>query len=493
MPQSHFTAPRGFEFAPRSIFLEGRFGRLFRNLPSFEPDDDALHALAESMRESEDDKGAPSGSYDPSQTQADGESDGDIPAGYTYLGQFIDHDITFDPVSSLQRQNDPDALRDFRTPRFDLDSLYGAGPNNDPFMYDPGIDSGRTALLVGHNSGGELDLPRNVLGPAPNGDPRGRALIGDPRNDENIIVGQLHLLFLRFHNKLIEVVREEQPSLAVDDLFEEVQRRVRWHYQWIVVHDFLRRIVGDSVIDDILVDEPFTVAGGEARTRRVDLKFYRWQRQPFMPVEFSVAAYRFGHSMIRDDYKINHAVPELPIFSPDPDAGALEDFRGFRPLPPGWTIDWQFFFETGDGGRLQRARKIDSKLSIPTFTLPGEPPELAELAFRNLRRGKRLGLPTGQRVALAMGIEPLGEDVLGADAISPEFAGQAPLWFYILKEAEMGGGNSLGPVGGRIVAEVLLGLLKGDPLSYINVVPNWAPELGVDGGFGMPDLVRFVG
>jgi hypothetical protein len=493
MPQQHSTAPRGSEFAPRSIFLEGRFGRLFRNLPSFEPADDALHALAETMREPEDDEGAPPSQYDPSQPRPEDEGDGDIPAGYTYLGQFIDHDVTFDPVSSLQRQNDPDGLQNFRTPRFDLDSLYGAGPNNNPYMYDPSADSGRTTLLVGHNAAGDRDLPRNVLDPAANGDPQGRALIGDPRNDENIIVGQLHLLFLRFHNKMVDLVRQEEPSLDNDILFQEAQRRVRWHYQWIVVNDFLRRVVGDAVIDDILTPEPFASAGGTQRRRRVDLRLYHWQRQPFMPVEFSVAAYRFGHSMIRDDYRINDTVPQLPIFSPNPDAGALEDFRGFRPLPAGWTIDWQFFFETGDGARLQHARKIDTKLSIPTFTLPGfDGPPLSELAFRNLLRGKRLGLPTGQRVSLAMGIEPLDDAVLGTPAISPEFSGQAPLWFYILKEAEVAGGNSLGAVGGRIVAEVLLGLLKGDPFSFVNVEPNWTPELAVDGNFKVPDLLRFV-
>jgi hypothetical protein len=493
MPQLHATAPRGFEFAPKSVFLEGRFGRLFRNLPSFEPDDDALHALADSMREPEDDKPPSSGPYDPSQPRPDDEGDGDIPAGYTYLGQFIDHDITFDPVSSLQRQNDPDGLKDFRTPRFDLDSLYGAGPNNDPFMYDPDVDDGRTALLVGRNSAGDADLPRNVLGPEQNGDPRGRAMIGDPRNDENIIVGQLQLLFLRFHNKVLDAVKQEQPALDPGELFEEAQRLVRWHYQWIVVHDFLRRIVGDVVINNMLIDsDAYASPVGDQHRRRIDLKFYRWQREPFMPVEFSVAAYRFGHSMIRDDYSINDAVVNLPLFSPDPNAGALEDFRGFRPLPPGWTIDWQFFFETGDGTRLQHARKIDTKLSIPTFTLPDQPPDLAELALRNLRRGKALGLPTGQRVARAMGIDPLDDGVLGTVDVSPEFAGQAPLWFYILKEAEVAGGNSLGAVGGRIVAEVLLGLLKGDPFSFVNVEANWVPDLVEGGVFTMADLVRFV-
>ncbi len=491
MPQHHLTRPRGADVAPRSVFLAGRFGRLFRNLPAFDPPLDAagepLRALAESMREAAA-QPQPQDQWQPTREE---DADSTIPAGYTYLGQFIDHDITFDPVSSLQRQNDPDGLHNFRTPRFDLDSLYGDGPNNDPFMYEPDVDDGRTTMLLGRNENGEADLPRNVLPPAANGDPRGRALIGDPRNDENIIVGQLQMLFLRFHNKVVELVRSQQPTLARDDLFEEAQRVVRWHYQWLVVHDFLERVAGADVVGNILAPKGYRVAGADASLRRVTLEFYRWQREPFMPVEFSVGAYRFGHSMIRPAYKINDDIRELPIFADRPDPGRFEAFHGFRPLPPNWTVDWQFFFETGDGSRLQMARKIDAKLAAPTFTLPGLDP--AELAFRNLRRASRLGLPSGQRVARAMGIEPLDDGQLGITEISAVFAGNAPLWFYVLKEAELLGGGGLGPVGGRIVAEVLLGLLKGDPLSYLNVEPNWTPNLAAaDDDFKMPDLIRLA-
>jgi hypothetical protein len=488
MPQRHISHPRGSDLAPRSIFLEGRFGRMFRTIPSFEPIDGHLVTLSERMREE------PTAEQPGGWQGAGAPLDGEIPAGYTYLGQFIDHDITFDPVSSLQRQNDPDGLQNFRTPRFDLDSLYGAGPNNHPFMYDPDVDGGRTTFLIGRNEAGDDDLPRNVLDPRAQGHPRGRALIGDPRNDENVIVSQLHLVFLKFHNRVVAKVRDEQPGLAPDLLFEEAQRVVRWHYQWVVVHDFLDQLVGTSVIEDILQSSAYDAPGqDDVPLREVRLRFFRWQRQPFMPVEFSVAVYRFGHSMIRPTYRINPTVPELPIFTPSATPDPLEDFRGFRPLPAQWTIDWSFFFDLDQGDNLQRARRIDRFLSPPTFRLPGFPEEAAGLALRNLRRATALGLPSGQRVARAMCLEPLSDEDLGIVDISPEFVGNAPLWLYVLREADLiGGGSRLGPVGGRIVAEVLLGLLKGDPLSFLNVEPCWTPELGENGAFKMPQLIRFA-
>src|SRR5205809_988902 len=117
---------RGAEAVRRSRSFEGRFGRIFRDLPpaEFKPAD--LLALAESMLEPADASPA-AGAEAPGQ-------DSWLAAGYTYLGQFIDHDITFDPASSLQRDNDPDSLVDYRTPRFDLDSVYGRGPLDQPYL-----------------------------------------------------------------------------------------------------------------------------------------------------------------------------------------------------------------------------------------------------------------------------------------------------------------------------------------------------------------------
>jgi hypothetical protein len=507
----HGRVPRGLESVPRSPSFEGRFGRLFRNLPPFDPDDQDLLDLAASIVENdvdvEGDANAPS-------------NNARISAGFTYLGQFIDHDLTFDPTSKLHRDNDPDGLRDFRTPRFDLDSLYGRGPDDSPFLYEA---DGFRFLIDTH--GGEKDLPRNSIG---------RALIGDPRNDENLIVSQLHLAFLKYHNR---VVAELPPSANSAALFEDAGTLVRWHYQWIVLHDFLEKIVGREVINDILKREPYHVpgAGGTKPFRwRADLKFFHWKQQPFMPVEFSGAAYRFGHSMVRRDYVLNEATAangkEVPIFDPahpnDPNAN---DLRGFRARPANRQIEWfRFFRFPGKEKELQPARAIDTLLVFGLGSLPSSiATNPSSLPARNLLRGKALGLPSGQAVARAMGLPerliirsdnpehrfqvgtgyklPNGEPDPSVPPESPKkahleqtFGQETPLWYYILKEAELiGNGETLGPVGGRIVAEVFIGLLTGDSLSYLNMAPQWEPKAGqfgcpADGKFTMADLLWHV-
>jgi hypothetical protein len=462
MRRFHGHDTRGIDAVPEGPFFEGRFGRMFRGALRVEQSRDFLIGLADGMR-----------SQDRDENPA-------IPAGFTYLGQFVDHDITFDPTSSLQRFDDPEGLVNFRTPRFDLDSLYGRGPSDDPFLYDQEFENGQSKLLIGPvleddletvASPAEDDLPRNR---------QGRALIGDPRNDENIFISQLQLTFIKFHNKIVDRVKAEE-GLEGGDLFKVAQRITRWHYQWVVVHDFLRRIVGEELIGQLLRPD-------DDGTPEVRLRFYHPKYRPFMPLEFSVGAYRYGHSQVRGQYVINTTVPRLPIFTPGPlGTERRRDFRGFRPLPPRWTIGWPFFFELDDEPP-QASFKIDTKLAGPLFELPGEEgDDNKSLARRNLLRGWRLKLPNGQAVARAMGERPLSRDELG-------FREPAPLWFYVLKEAELReNGDRLGPVGGRIVAETFLGLLKGDPLSFLNE-PNWRPTLpaATEGEFTMADLIRFT-
>jgi hypothetical protein len=463
-----------------------------------------------------------------------------LPAGYTYFGQFVDHDITFDPVSSLHRQNDPDALVDFRTPRFDLDSVYGKGPADDPFAYEDGLK-----LLEGNplGPGDRRDLPRAT---------NGRAIIGDPRNDENKIVSQLQATFLRLHNRVLDWVAENEPSLAAtpDNHFKRAQQIVRWHYQWVVIQDFLRRIIGDDpstpdqgMVADILRPEAYQTGGGEELAIRPRLLFYHWRRQPYIPVEFSVAAYRYGHSMARPSYHINQFLfenrpePEdvpglvgvsaqrIPFFTQSD--GPRDSMNGFAPIPEQWGVDWSFLLSLGKEPNLpQPSYKIDTSLVHPLGALPdrvakaeslvpGFPPQIAQsLAFRNLLRGLRLGLPGGEHVARAMGVAPDPRIRIDADTLKTatdsfgitqqqvddtvaDLTGKTPLWYYILKEGELREGAHLGPVGGRIVAEVLIGLLSGDPLSYLSVQPDWAPFLprrdgSAEGSYTLADLVAFA-
>lgn len=463
--RGHGYEQRGLAYLPVSQLFEGRFGRMFRLCP-FVPTAERIAEIAAVMTEGDD--GTSSTLDNPA-----------IPSGYTYLGQFIDHDLTFDPVSSLDRSNDPDALTNFRSPRFDLDSVYGRGPTDDAFMYDkrPGRED---KLLIGEHDN-EEDLPRNS---------QDTALIGDPRNDENTFVSQLQLTMLKFHNAVVDRVRADASMRrGSETVFEAAQRLVRWHYQWVVVHDFLRRTVGQPMLDSVL-DETGPVPV-------VSLRHYHPRSAtPFMPVEFSVAAYRFGHSQIRGGYALNslvRAATFLPGSTSDP-ALALRQFGGFRILPPEWTIEWKRFFEVdgaGDGA-LQPSRLIDAKLANPLANLPveigGNRPSLID---RNLTRGARLALPSGQDVAAAMGEAALSDTDLGLPG-----GGPAPLWFYILREAAVqAGGQHLGAVGGRIVAEVFLGILAKDPSSYLRNDPTWRPTLPskVAGEFTMGDLITVSG
>jgi hypothetical protein len=474
-------ASRGLERVDEATDDRGRFGRLFPDLPPFLPKPATLEALAASMFPGPP---APAPGPSPGPSTAFGPrspapvaalepgENPDIPAGYTYLGQFVDHDVTYDPLSSLQRQNDPAALRSFRTPRFDLDPLYASGPIPSAYLYD---QTDPVKLLVGRNTGRALepeDLPRNF---------QGRAVVPDPRNDVHFILTHLHLAFVRFHNAVVDHLRAQQPPPT--DLFTEAQRLTRWHYQWVVVEEYLRKLVAPDVLDDVLHVDARTGA------RSVRTRFYRWVGQPFIPVEFSVAAFRFGHSQVRARYFLNSRMQPLHILLPSADADPLLHLGGFRPLPRGFAIDWSLFFPIG-GSTPQLSRRIDTNLAGPFVQLPVfVDAQQRSLALLNLLRGRALGLPAGQAVAEAMGTSRSNRE-LGLPA------GKTPLWFWLLKESEVvEEGKRLGPTSGRIVAEVLLGMLAGDPSSFLHASPPWTPTLPAaqPGQFTIVDLLRFAG
>lgn len=439
-------------YAPAGSFaVSGRFGRMFPAAPClqhFHPGPEALGAVDGPMD---------GGLTPPDDTSQDNTR---IKAGYTFLGQFIDHDITLDATSILERQIDVDATHNFRTPALELDSLYGRGPDMQPYLYEP--DGMR--FMLSEDAG---DLPRNR---------HGRALIGDHRNDENLIISQLHLLFLKFHNRVVE--SQTDPDASAGERFLEAQTIVRRHYQWIVLHDFLERTIGKAVVDALRAHNPFTYAPD------VD---------PFIPVEFSVAAFRFGHSQARSGYALREGVGGLLFPAPGTPAGA-PDMRGFKPVPPERAIDWAFFF--GGEPQAQAGMMIDTKIATPMLNLPDGvvPGAPRSVATRNLQRGIDARLPSGQVAAEVMlpPAERLNNDQIWSAAGGH---GPAPLWYYILREAEvMTGGTHLAGVGAQIVGRTFLALLTHDPASYLHAAPHWTPTLprADSNTFTMVDLINFT-
>jgi hypothetical protein len=499
-------------------------------------------------------------------------ADSDIPPIYTYWSQFIDHeltartdrdtavsDITVDApdLEPAGRRKVETGLLNRRTPALELDALYGDGP--------PGRHGDKARRAAGRNlrlarklrDGAKMRIgTAEVTDRAETGEPRGpvpppandldrdlprigpllasgvvhedefpedlrersnfqqRAFIGDPRNDENLVVAQFHLALLRFHNAVVDWLRfrdfhEEDRDQR--ELFEDARKIARWTFQWLVVNDFLKRLLRQDVVERVLKDD--------AKLYR---KEFRKTREPFMPVEFSVVASRFGHSLIRNGYDHNRNFGAKPDGSrPGFVAGgaSLVNFFQFtgkssRPfvdpaqtlpqtqtLPHNWIIEWDRFDGSSPGaGRV--ARKIDTNLSATLGDLPNEgnaPADapfkelLKQLARRNLRRGYQLSLPTGQAVARALGVQPLSRDELGRNSNDKtrqalEQGGlfeRTPLWFYVLKEAEVReGGERLGEVGSRLVAETFVGVLLADPESYLAKDPSWDPSKRTPGSGG---------
>lgn len=480
----HGFSPRKGENQPLSEFAQiGKFGRMFPSLRPLSASVESLTELGQAMLDNN--------------TEDSAGDNVSVPAGYTYLGQFIDHDITLDTTALQEILVDPLAVRNFRTPMLDLDSLYGSGPEVQPYLYDLADPE---LFLIGLTNespgGGDPDVPTKLPNDLPRV-PSTLAVIGDPRNDENLIVAQLHLAFLKFHNKIVKGIRDEsikQESPLRKSPFEEARDLVIWHYQWIVLHDFLPRIIDNEQLNLVLK---------EGR------RFYRFKEEPFIPVEFSVAAYRLGHSMIRAVYDYNRVFTPLPggatpatlelLFMFTAKSGNLGDFANI-PIPSDWIIDWRRFFELDPDVPVNPSRKLDPFLADPLKNLPNVP-EPSSLAVRNLRRGSSLGLPPGQSIARRMGFKPLTSDEIaqgpdGVVAKKHKFDIETPLWYYILKEAQIqGGGKHLGQVGSRIIAEVFVGLLEADSSSFLVRKPDWKPTLPAQqpGTFTMVDLLNFVG
>jgi hypothetical protein len=431
----------------------GKYGRMFPGLPSPKNDEAILLTLGRS------------GSYmdaDAAPREQEAGSDNPrVPAGFTFIGQLIAHDITADR-SLLQHHARLQELRNFRTPRLDLEALYSAGPAGSPYIYD--LDDADKFLLGINDVGALNDLPRNR---------QGRAILGDARDDVHLIISQLHLAFLKFHNAVVDHLRTQGVESA--HVFGEAQRLVRWHYQWIVAHEFLPLTVGEELVQDILSS---------------GLKYYSYEHGAYIPVEFADAAYRYGHSQVRHIYRLNDSGAQGQVFP---------DCQGTCPVSHDRAIDWACFFNVDASRPPQASKRIDTRLAHSLIDLPEsvvgttEIPEESSLAYRDLIRGEGLELPSGEAIARVMGVAPLTLEEVGLHQLG--WKSETPLWYYILREAEVRySGERMGEVGGRIVAEVLLGLIDNDPTSYLNVESEWRPTLPAarPGDFTIVDLLRFA-
>ena len=414
---------------------------MFDDLPPLKVDERALHAL-----------GGPGGPC-----AAEDEADGLVAAVWPFFGQFIAHDITADR-SPLGHRADPDQIRNFRTPRANLECVYGSGPVGSPYLYrhdDP------AKLLLGT---GSQDVPRNQ---------EGTALVGDPRNDVHLFMSQLQVAVIGMHNRLVDRLRADgEPEPGV---FEQARRAATWHYQHVIAREFIPSLIGAGLAAELM----------DGADRR-----YRTDGAAYIPFEFADAAYRYGHSQIRQRYQVN------PDFGPCP---VFPDLLGFGPVSAEHTVDWALQIDIPGRAPAQRAKKIDGRLPASLISLPtaisGEQPgaDYSSLATRDLQRGQAVGLPSGEAISRALGVEPLTAEEVGL--AEHGWQDETPLWLYILKEASArADGDRLGPVGGRIVGDVLVGIVEADPESFLAVDPDWTPTLPAHepGRFGLADIVAPV-
>ena len=432
---------------------DDRFGRLFPKLsPAYIP----IHTLEAIGR-----KGGP----------MDGKSKNDrtdtVPVGMVFFGQFVDHDITLDASTTFDSVvDDPGEIANVRTPTLDLDCIYGVGPEAQPYLYEQAGAFAGAKLLTGSDNPGQAGERDHDLLRSPNG----RAMIGDPRNDENRIISQLQLAIIRFHNHVCDTLHAEN-GFEGEELYEHAREETTWHYQWAVVNDFLAAMCGRPVVERILGCGRAHYCGDT----------------PFIPIEFSVAAYRFGHSMIPMEIQVQKGKSSLELF------GAILG-GGFDALgTPDGVVDWHELLFTPANRQVERAQKLDLLLAGDLLDLPFITNAENSLATRNLLRGNAFLLPGGEKVAEAIGCDPKWTAKVKkriaklSDAVDGSLSEHGvPLWLWILAEAEVIGreesdgstkeGEALGPVGATIVAETIIGLLENDDHSYLGSNRNWSPR-----------------
>lgn len=423
-----------------------------------------------------------------------------IPAGYTYFAQFVDHDVSFTTVKSFGSKVS-DRITKARDVRLDLDMLYGGGPEESPDLYESsGVDAGvklRVGKIIQGTPPPHVDLLR-----VQEGEKWTAAVLVDDRDDDNLIVAQIHSAFIAFHNRMVDELR---PTTAATDLFDTAVRRTRWHYQWLVLWDLLPRLCGG--VGEILAALGIASVG---QAPKPPLKYYGAERGAYVPVEFSHAAYRFGHSMVRSSYFLNstndgplpqNRVPIVPYAHENP----MESLLGGHAVPAGWGLGWHFFFPfTFKPSRAERitptspanmvqldgpqqSHRIDHEIVHRLKEIPTGPGSTIPLIRLDLKADAGGEVATGQQVAEMMGVASLTEEQLKSSGMSDgktvevpaALLVDTPLTYYILKEAELEPkGLHLGPVGRRILIETFVGLLWNDRDSLLHNDPAWRPYAG---------------
>jgi hypothetical protein len=422
--------------------------------------------------------------------------------GYTYFGQFIGHDLTYDATHLAGPYAEPEKTPNFRTATFDLDHVYAGGPVGSPYLYEgeAGAETFKIGLTV--PSGYRRDLPIA----------HGHLLVGDlqdTRNVDNLLLRQLHVLFLKFHNEAIRQLQSNpemkgvRDSLGQGSLFEQARRLVCWHYQWIIRHDYLPRILHNDVWQ------------------------YEQRRPPIapdkefrVPIEFALAAFRFGHSMVRNAYRLNCRHKRVLI------GELMELGQKPEPISDDDLVEWGTFFDgLPTSGPPASSSFIDTSVSLAMHGLSAATIRLANkletidpsnLPVRTLLRGARAQLPSGQEVAEALlgagkirQWDRLTSSQLATDTCNNSGSvlakhgldGNTPLFYYVLKEAELkGDGLTLGPVGSHIVSHVIQSALEKDADGYIAKagekweLPCWRFPSGLDRPVNsLIGIVRLVG
>jgi hypothetical protein len=406
-----------------------------------------------------------------------------LDAGYTYFGQLLSHDLTKD-VSSVDEawQKEPEQLQNLQTPKLDLHVLYGGGPDGSPELYeDDGVQ-----LKLGEPNATRISFDICVA-------KNGERVLADDRGAENMVLRQMTAVFARLHNFAVKqfrpVIRDRR------SLFAQAQRQTRRQFQYLVVHDYLRSVLDKEIYKRIFVEGKTDIEWGSFS----------------IPIEFSAAAMRFGHAMVRPNYLFNFGKEMFlqELLGKTTDQGPLREDQ---------EISWGFFFQGAGPESAVTSRPIDTRLA-PAFQ--NLPPDLigtpqakcpfariaghpSQLAVRTLLRGAGLRLPSGQTAARACNQVPLTEQELTTNSVGDEteqgrilreagLTSETPLWYYILKESEVRrNGNRLGPLGSYLVGETIHAALRADPESILNQPddspPMWQFRAGATRIYGFSEL-----